>query len=147
MCVCVCVKVLFFKCRTIAMEKKRSRLYSTHVMHNNLCWNRSYYIQKNINKPDIYQDWVWKKMIKQTFERLISIHLVERRDEELDELGHFVWHWTYPTIESVVRNFIEKRLQSRTFHTIDHIKGINYQTSSLILVWSSFIWMITKKTN
>lgn len=54
--------------------------------------------------------------MKRTIERLVSVHMLERRDEDLDDLGHFLWHWTYPSIESSVRSFIEKRLHSKATH-------------------------------
>lgn len=58
--------------------------------------------------------------MKKAFERLISFHLVEKRDEEIDELGNFLWRWTYPTIENSVRNFIERRLYTKLMHS-DHL--------------------------
>ena len=63
------------------------------------------------------------------FERLISIHLIEERDEEWDDIGHYFWRWTYPMIETETRKFIEKRLHSRFVHfstnSSDHHAGKN----------------------
>lgn len=60
-----------------------------------------------------------KKSMKsgRPFNRLVSVHLIERRDDDLDDLSHFLWHWTYPTITLADRSFIEKRLFSKAIHT------------------------------
>lgn len=51
------------------------------------------------------------------FNRLVSVHLIERCEEDLNDLSHFLWHWTYPTITPTDRSLIEKRLYSKATHT------------------------------
>lgn len=52
-----------------------------------------------------------------SFNRLISVHLIERLEDDLEDLSHFLWHWTYPTITPTNRSLIEKRLYSKTIQT------------------------------
>lgn len=54
---------------------------------------------------------------ERSFDRLISVHLIERREDDLDDSSHFFWHWTYPTITLTDRCLIEKRLYSKAIHT------------------------------